>query len=392
MYAYWDWRGFFYSFLLGLPWILHLQFARMLLYLGWVGVLSLYELIRGDAISELETNITLFALFATPLIMGVVQSERIFDQWLEAKKRLIGGVSLFLFVTVFIASPETRQDVPAAEWAYQAAVMPALKSVGLASSVDWRTLKYDFDMTKKRGGYKDRNGEWVINPQFVHLMGLVPTRFKEGRAIVALDKENAVKERNRGIFIDADENHFGPYFRRALKWYPEADLACLQIASDDPRGIDTYALVRPSSGEAILGPGRSELAIGGVLNGQLCRYFSKAKVMVAEFGVEVLSKGIFNSSIKAFDKNGTPFFEGKTLGIAERNGELLIAEKTLSTRPDCVKGLVRDVYQENRLLQMAAYNSSGKKLRTIQAYLFTSTGRPRPEAGKGLECMAPKPW
>ncbi|SDD40191.1 hypothetical protein [Kordiimonas lacus] len=372
---WWSWRGFFYTFVSGIFWWLHWRPARFLVTLAYPLVLGFVEYALAPELADggAERDVAAwfpYALVAWPVVMGFVQSEAVYGQYIEHRSRLAGTVTILLFAIAFLLSK------PGYELRHQLAAEIPVASIAavVRPPVDWRELRKEFDMEKKRFGFVDQHGVWVLPPKYLHIMGtLTDSRFRNNRALAVLPKDDRGGSDNRITYIDSTGKAITPYFKELYGRLPGGNLACVGVAPEEGKGLDQEGVINIETGEWVHGPGQPTFMYESNFRGRLCRYFEKAKVMVIELSAEEASKGIPRHRAVFYGRGDRKLFEKSIELLSIRGDNFVVDDKILRTFTTCVDGSVGPERVENREYLLAMYDGDGRKVSEIRSTRFKAS-------------------
>lgn len=373
---WWSWRGFFYTFLGGIFWWLHWRPARFLVTLAYPLLLGFLEyalapdLADGGAERD-APSWAIYAMAAWPLVMGFVQSDAVYSQYIERRSWLTGSAIIFLFLVAFLLSK------PGYDFRHQLAAeisSPAIAAM-VRPPVDWRELKKEFDEEKKRFGFVDQHGVWVIPPQYIHQMGqLTDRRFKENRALVVLSKKD-IGSKNNLTYIDSTGTAITPYFKELHGRLPEGDLACVGLDNPDG-GPDKEGVLNVKTGQWLHGPGQPAFLYDPVFRGRLCRFLEKPQVMAVELSGEEAAKAVSRHRAVFYGRGDKKLFEKEIEALLIRGNTFVVPDRILRTFAACtdLDGMPRRV--ENREYLLGVYDSTGKRVGETRTTRFKPSKTP----------------
>jgi|GEM_PF-3749579 len=360
---WWSWSGFFYTFLGGIFWWLHWQPVRFLVTLAYPLILGFLEyalapdLADGGAQRD-APSWAIYAMAAWPVVMGFVQSDAVYGVYIERRSKLAGTTCLLLFAFAFLLSK------PGYDLRHQLAAeisSPAIAAM-VRPPVDWRELKREFDEEKKRFGFVDQHGVWVIPPKYIHQMGqLTDSRFRDNRALVVMSKKDLGGSKNNFTYIDSTGTAITPYFNELYGRLPEGDLACVSLAPEG-KGLDQEGVINIETGEWVHGPGQPTFLHETNFRGRLCRYFEKANVMAVELSAEEVSKNIARHQAVFYGRGDKLLFEKSIEVLLSSGDKFVVDDKTLRTFPTCVDGRIGPYRVENREYLLGVYDGDGRKV------------------------------
>lgn len=381
---WWSWQGFFYTFVGGLFWWLHWRPARFLvtlvypLVLGFVEYALAPDLADGGAERD-APSWAIYAMAAWPLVMGIVQSDAVYGRYLEPRSWIAGAGTIFLFAFAFLLSK------PGYDFRHQLAAeisSPTLTAL-VRPPVDWKELKSDFDVEKKRFGFVGQYGVWVIPPRYINQMGqLTDSRFRNNRALVVMSKKDLDGSKNNLTYIDSAGTSITPFFKELMGRLPDGDLACVKLAGTDG-GPDEEGVLNIKTGDWVHGPAQPTFLIDSVFRGNLCRYLEKPKVIVVELSGEAASRQVSRHKALFYGHGDKKLFE-KTIEILMVKDDIFIVDdRILRTYPMCAdlksyhfdrRGTPTKV--ENRDYLLGHYDGTGKRVGETRTARFQKSETP----------------
>jgi hypothetical protein len=363
--GFWSWRGFFYGFLLGVPWLLQREFTRFLLNIGYFALVVWYEIWAGPNLESGDHRIINILAIISPFVMGLINGESFFAARVKPKSRAVAWVCVVLSVFTFFSTPKGQQQAsPVISWAETNLVTPASTWIGFTEDTSWRELTFSWDEKTKYWGFKNPEGKWVIEPKYfvTPLYG----GFKRGRALVGSAGKYDPKKPNTMFFINAKDERVGPYFRSFNGRLRGGDLACVDITT--PRSNVAYGVVNVQSGAWIVEPDdKSRVNIE-------CLYHKQKNRILVGHDLRGYLYGIQKSKrVRVYGAGDTPVIDKKTEKFIILGEGYAVATKTLQNYKYCARyknGSRRNL--PNRLYHMEIYDRDGKLIRTAQAEALNS--------------------